>query len=152
MEQMAQKSSQSGPLTIGRLACLAQIPADTVRFYERSGLLEAEERTSAGYRLYSKNSIARLQFIRRAREIGYDLDQIREILSLHDSGGTKADVQAFTSDMINDIDDKFRALSKWRQLFLDLFNYFEESKAESINGKTADLLMKSQCDKFSNED
>ncbi len=128
---------------------MAKIPADTVRFYERSGLLEPDQRTDAGYRLYSKNSLARVQFIRRGREIGYDLDQIRSILKLHDRGGSKSDVQPFTSAMIADIDDKIRALGKWRQMFSDLFNYFDESNAESIDARTTDLLMRGQCDKYS---
>lgn len=151
VKPMAGKTPEPGALTIGRLASMAKIPADTIRFYERSGLLEPDERTDSGYRLYSMNSLARVQFIRRGREVGYDLDQIRSILKLHDRGGAKDEVQALTSEMIADIDDKVRSLSKWRQMFSDLFNYFEDSDAEAIDKETTELLMKGQCDKFSDE-
>ena len=144
---MSVKSTRSNTLTIGRLSWLAEVGVDTVRFYERSGLLEAQERTQSGYRLYSRNSLARIQFIRRAREIGYDLDQIRQILQLHDKGGQKAQVEEFTATMITEVDEKIRALKKWRQLFTDVADYFEHGSAEQIDSETVDSLMRGQCKK-----
>ena len=144
---MAEKSTHLNTLTIGRLSWLAEVGVDTVRFYERSGLLEAQERTQSGYRLYSRNSLARIQFIRRAREIGYDLDQIKQILQLHDQGGRKADVEEFSASMIAEVDEKIRALKKWRQLFTDVADYFEHGDAEQIDSETVDTLMRGQCKK-----
>jgi DNA-binding transcriptional MerR regulator len=142
---MTDKSTHSGPLTIGRLSALAQVDAGTVRFYERSGLLQAQERTQSGYRLYSRNSLARIQFICRARETGYSLDQIRQILQLHDQGGSKSDVEQFTTSMIADVDEKIRALGKWRQLFTDVSEYLQCSDTDHIDAETVDMLMRSQC-------
>ena len=142
---MAEKSTQSDSITIGRLSALAKVDAGTVRFYERSGLLQAQERTRSGYRLYSRNSLARIQFICRARETGYSLDQIKQILELHDQGGAKPDVQQFTASMIADVDEKIRALGKWRQLFADVSNYLQKTDSDHIDAETVDTLMRSQC-------
>lgn len=143
---MVEKSTDSAPLTIGRLSFLAEVDATTVRFYERSGLLEAQERTQAGYRLYSRNSLARIQFIRRARETGYSLDQIRQILQLHDEGGSITDVQQFATIMVAEVEEKIRALNIWRQLFTEVSAYFEQNGAEHIDGETVDILMRNHCD------
>lgn len=143
---MDEKSLQPEALTIGRLAWRADVPVDTVRFYERSGLLKPVERTGSGYRLYSVNSLARVQFIRRARELGYNLDQIRQILKLHDEGGSKDEVQTFAAFMIADVEEKIRGLSKWRQLLTDLSDYFNYDGAKEIDSGTVDKLMRGQCD------
>jgi DNA-binding transcriptional MerR regulator len=144
---MTEKSAHSDNLTIGRLSFLAEVGVDTVRFYEREGLLEAQERTQAGYRLYSRNSLARIQFIRRAREIGYTLDEIRLILQLHDQGGMKTEVKEFTASMIAEVDEKIRGLTKWRQLFIDISDHFEDPEVQKIDGKTVDALMRDRCAK-----
>ena len=142
---MEEKNTLSESLTIGRLSCLAEVDVATVRFYERSGLLESQDRTQSGYRLYSKNSLARVQFIRRAREIGYNLDEIRQILQLHDEGGTKPDVEEFTTRMITEVDEKIRGLTKWRQLFIDISEYAQYSDSENIAAEEVDTLMRGQC-------
>ena len=145
---MPTDTSNAALLTIGRLSHLAEIPADTVRFYERSGLLEADQRTGSGYRKFSRNAVARILFIRRARETGYTIDQIRKILDLYDHGGSKDSVAEFTKVMIAEVDEKMRSLSKWRELFADIAEYLENSDADTIDSDTVDLLMRRQCDKF----
>jgi DNA-binding transcriptional MerR regulator len=142
---MAEKNSQTETITIGHLSSLAQVDVGTVRFYERSGLLQAQERTRSGYRLYSRNSLARIQFICRARETGYSLDQIKQILQLHDQGGPKHEVEEFTTRMIADADEKIRALSKWRQLFSEISDYLQHTDTDRIDTETVDTLMRSQC-------
>ena len=79
----------SKKLTIGRLAREAGVGIDTVRFYERRGLLPAPERTAAGYRLYDTDAAARILFIRRAKRLGFTLDEIMTLLRLQDEGGKK---------------------------------------------------------------
>ena len=132
-------------LTIGRLSSLAEVDVATVRFYERSGLLEAQERTNSGYRLYSKNSLARVQFILRARETGYSLNQIKELLHLYDQGGSKQEIGEFVERMINEINEKKRRLTKWQELFTDISMYLERSDAAHVDGSTMDSLMRGQC-------
>lgn len=67
-------------LTIGRLAKRAGFSVETVRFYGRRGLLPEPSRNSAGYRCYAPEDVDRLRFIRRAKELGFSLDDIAELL------------------------------------------------------------------------
>lgn len=69
-------------LTIGKLAAAAGVGVETVRFYERKGLIERPARPAAGYRVYSKEAIARLAFVREAQDVGFTLKEIRDLLAL----------------------------------------------------------------------
>jgi Cu(I)-responsive transcriptional regulator len=71
-------------LTIGAIADLTGTKVETIRYYERMGLLAAPARTSGNYRSYEPSHVARLSFIRRARDLGFSLDQVRELLGLAD--------------------------------------------------------------------
>jgi MerR family transcriptional regulator, mercuric resistance operon regulatory protein len=71
------------PLSIGQLAAAAGVQISTIRFYERSGLLPCASRTAGGHRHYSADDVHRVQFIRRARELAFSLDDVRIML-----GGT----------------------------------------------------------------
>src|SRR5215469_3980925 len=75
-------SAKTKSLTIGRLAKEVGINLDTVRYYERRGLLPKPPRTASGYRLFPAEAVRRLRFIRRAQEIGFSLRDIRDLLSL----------------------------------------------------------------------
>jgi len=74
------------PLRIGALAAAAGVGVQTLRYYERRGLLTAARRTSAGYREYGPDAIRRVAFIRRAQAIGFTLDEIRALLALRVRG------------------------------------------------------------------
>lgn len=69
-------------LTIGAVARAAGIAIDTIRYYEREGLLPVPARRLSGYRDYTPDAVARLRFIRRAKELGFTLEEIRELLAL----------------------------------------------------------------------
>ncbi|HPQ95221.1 MAG: MerR family DNA-binding protein [Thiothrix sp.] len=71
-------------LTIGKLGQASGVSAETIRYYERSGLLPAPARSASGYRHYTMDDIRRLRFIRRGRELGFSLDEIRSLLQLAD--------------------------------------------------------------------
>jgi MerR family copper efflux transcriptional regulator len=73
---------------IGRLAAQANVSVDTVRYYERAALLPPPSRTVSGYRAYAEGTVERLQFIRRAKDLGFSLDEIRDLLALSDQRGT----------------------------------------------------------------
>jgi MerR family copper efflux transcriptional regulator len=75
-------------LTIGQMAREAGVGIDTVRFYERQGLLEAPPRRTSGYRDFPAESLQRLRFIRRAKALAFSLREIRELLALHASSAT----------------------------------------------------------------
>ncbi len=108
------------PLTIGRLAKQATVGIDTVRFYERRGLLPEPSRTAAGYRLYSDDTVARIRFIRRAKSLGFNLDEIGNLLDLHDHGGQKSAVKQLTQRKLDQIDGKIADLSKIRDVLRKL--------------------------------
>ena len=74
------------PLLIGQLAKLAGVRPDTVRFYERSGLLPKPSRTASGYRIYNDAALDQVRFIRKAQSLGFSLDEIRRIMSLRGQG------------------------------------------------------------------
>ena len=75
--------AQGAPrLTIGRVARAAGVGIDTIRYYEREGLLPEPERRLSGYRDYTPDAVTRLRFIRRAKELGFTLEEIRELLAL----------------------------------------------------------------------
>ena len=71
-------------LSIGKLGQAAQVKVPTIRYYEQIGLLPEVERTAGNQRLYSRKTLDRLSFIRHARELGFPLDAIRDLLSLSD--------------------------------------------------------------------
>ncbi len=69
---------------IGEIAKQAGLGTETVRYYERIGVLHAPERAQNGYRLYDEDHVKRLRFIKRSRELGFSLDKVRSLLSLAD--------------------------------------------------------------------
>ena len=96
-------------LKIGQLAQRAAVNLQTIRYYEREGLLPEPPRLSSGYRLYSDSMVRRVRFIKRAQEIGFSLAEIRELLSLR-ADGQRNEVRAIAQAKIADIEDKMRTL------------------------------------------
>jgi MerR family mercuric resistance operon transcriptional regulator len=104
------------PLTIGQVARQAGIGIETVRFYERQGLLEEPARKESGYRQYQEDVVARLRFIKRAKELGFTLKEIGELLALRlDPQTTCAEVRGRAKAKIDDIEAKIRDLQRMRQ-------------------------------------
>lgn len=75
-------NTQTPSLTIGAVAKRVGVAIDTIRYYEREGLLPEPQRRASGYRSYGVGAIAQLRFIRRAKELGFTLEEIRELLAL----------------------------------------------------------------------
>lgn len=120
-------------LTIGQVAKRAGIGVETVRFYEREGLLEAPERRPSGYRQFDEGIVARLRFIRRAKELGFTLNEIKELLSLKlDPSTTCADVKKRAEAKITDIEAKIDSLVLMKRALVKL------TKACSGHGTTSD--------------
>ena len=122
----------SGSLTIGRLAEQADVGIDTVRFYERRGLLPEPARTASGYRLYLPAMVIRLQFIRRAKALGFSLDEIATLLHLQDAGGSKSEVKKLTTHKLAEIEIKLADLSKMKKVLTQLAS--ECSGAGDVEG------------------
>lgn len=103
------------PMTVSGLARAAGVNTETIRFYERCGLLPVPARTAAGYRLYPTIMVRRLRFIRHAKDLGFTLEEIADLLSLRqDPGCTCADVRERANGKIADIDRKIAALTTMR--------------------------------------
>jgi len=108
--------TRAAGLTIGKVARSAGLAIDTVRFYEREGLLQKPARTSSGYRQYSADAVARLRFIRQAKELGFSLSEIRELLALKVAPGKScADVRTHAEHKIADVDRRIASLKRVRR-------------------------------------
>jgi MerR family copper efflux transcriptional regulator len=113
--------TQAKPLTIGRLAEQVGINLETVRFYERQGLLPRPPRSASGYRMYPADAVRRLRFIKRAKELGFSLNEIRELLALRMSPRTTStDIRKRTQTKIADIEGKINSLDSMRKSLLKL--------------------------------
>lgn len=97
-------------LTIGKAATLSGLSVDTIRFYEREGLLPQPRRTESRYRLYDESVISRLRFIRRAKQLGFTLKEIQELLFLNDGGGNRKSVRAVAEKRVLDVAQKIEEL------------------------------------------
>lgn len=102
-------------LTIGRLAAAAGVSIDTVRFYERAGLLKKPARTPSGYRQYAATDAARLRFVRRAKALGFSLEEIGELLHLNDGGGRRASVRAIATRRLVQIEKQLSELERMQK-------------------------------------
>jgi MerR family transcriptional regulator, copper efflux regulator len=103
-------------LTIGKVARLAGVGVETVRFYEREGLIDEPSRRESGYRQYPEETVRRLRFIRRAKELGFTLKEIKELLALRlDPETTCADVRNRAQVKISNIVEKIWTLTKMKE-------------------------------------
>ena len=93
---MPSPTSAPQQLTVGRLAALADVSANAVRFYEREGLMHVPAKTESGYRLYDTEAVQRLRFIKQAQHCGFTLSEIQALLQLRDE----------TSSCCNDVRNK----------------------------------------------
>lgn len=101
----------SRQFTISQLAKDVGVPTTTLRYYERVGLLEPENRTQGNYRLYTDQSRRRLKFIRAAQAVGFTLDDIRALLGSYDGQPPSCrDVQALIEDRVAEIDVRLKDL------------------------------------------
>ena len=108
-------------LSIGEVARQAGVGVETVRFYERQGLLAEPERRASGYRQYDEEAVAVLRFIRRAKELGFTLKEIKSLLELRlDTTATRADVRQQAKEKVADIEAKIADLQRMRDALTKL--------------------------------
>ena len=102
---------------IGELSKRCGISTDTLRFYEKNGLIQSNSRSQSGYRLFSTDSEKQVNFILKAKRLGLSLDEIRELLNirLDASEHSCAEVKAITSAKLDVIDQKIAELQQIRQ-------------------------------------
>lgn len=100
-------------LSIGKLARSAGVGVETLRFYERKGLLAKPPRSRSGYRAYPREALRRVLFIRRAKDLGFTLREIAELLSLRvHPRKSCADVRAIARERIADVDARIAELAR----------------------------------------
>jgi len=103
-------------MQIGRVAAQAGVNVQTLRYYERRGLLPRPPRTETNYRAYPDDAVLRVRFVKRAQELGFSLMEIKELLSLRAAPRAKcADVLQRAELKIDDIDDKIATLRRMRR-------------------------------------
>ena len=103
-------------MKIGEVANAAGVGIDAIRFYEREGLIPEPARRPSGYREYSPDAVMDLRFIRRAKELGFSLKEISELLSIErESDATAADVKTLAEQKVADLEGKIRALQRMKR-------------------------------------
>ena len=94
-------------MNIGEAAAASGVSTKMIRYYERTGLIEAAGRTAAGYRVYTDNDVHTLQFIRRSRDLGFSVAKIENLLALwHDRDRASADVKAVALEHVDHLCQK----------------------------------------------
>ena len=120
-------------LTIGKLAKKVNVNIETIRYYERRGLIPKPRRRESGYREYSDETTKRILFIKRAKDLGFSLNEIDELCSLKIAPGTTcSDVKSKAEEKIADIDDKIKILQCMKKAL------FKLSKACSGTGPVSE--------------
>ena len=117
-------------LRIGEVARLSGVGIETIRYYERQGLLAEPDRRPSGYRQYDQTVVTRLQFIRRAKELGFTLAEINELLELwFDTTTTCHHVRQRAEQKIADIEEKIRSLQKMKRSLKKIVEQCEGSES-----------------------
>jgi MerR family mercuric resistance operon transcriptional regulator len=110
-----------GTLTIGKLAKKANVNIETIRYYERRALIPKPYRRESGYREYSEDTVRRIQFIKHAKELGFSLREINELLSLKlDPKTPCSKVKNRTDVKIADIENKIKTLQRMKKALVNL--------------------------------
>ena len=99
-------------LHIGKAAKLAGVSVDTIRFYQRLGLTKSAGRTAGGYRLFDGEQIRDLKFVRHAQELGFSLNEVKELLALRQKHHACSEVQSMLKGELADVRKKIRSLAR----------------------------------------
>jgi MerR family mercuric resistance operon transcriptional regulator len=108
-------------LSIGTLSQQSGVNIETIRYYEKIGVMPEPERTAGGYRVYGPEHVKRLHFVRRGRELGFSLDELRGLLLVVDGHRyTCAEVHALTIEHLKDIRQKIADLKRLERVMSDM--------------------------------
>ena len=122
-------TSRAAVLTIGRLSARTGVHVETIRYYERIGLLPAPPRTEGRHRAYDRDHAQRLIFIRRARELGFSIEEIRALLRLVDRGGLAcAEAKGITLRHLGDIRGKIADLKRLERVLVRMAQACEANR------------------------
>lgn len=108
--------SSRRPMKIGEVAKATGIGIETLRFYEKSGLLDRPSRTESGYRLYDHGVLERLDFIKRAQMLGFSLDEIKRVIAEKRAGQSPcAEVREIVRHRLAELDERMREMKRYRK-------------------------------------
>lgn len=114
-------SSDEGTFTIGQLARDTGVAAKTIRYYESIGLLPSPVRGENGYRRYGERTAHTLRFVKRARDLGFPIGDVQELLALwQDPGRASAEVKAIAQKHIDEVENKLAELEGMRRTLMHL--------------------------------
>ena len=120
--------------TIGKVAALADVSADTLRYYEKERLIAPASRTAAGYRLYNDESVRRIRFIKHAQHCGFSLSDIQELLTLKQAESACCeDVRSLAIEKKLRIEHKLKALQVMSRALDDLIRSCEGGEEATGN-------------------
>jgi Hg(II)-responsive transcriptional regulator len=118
---MSRNALKQESLTIGEVAAQARVNVQTLRYYERRGILPEPKRSSSGYRDYPSETVQLIRFIKRAQDLGFSLDEIEDLLELRRAGtGQRKRVLAKAQEKIRNIEEKLRRLASMRTALLSM--------------------------------
>ena len=126
----------------GELARLSGCNAETIRYYEKIGLLTEPARTPSGYRIYANEHVRRLKFIQRAKSLGFSTDQVRQLLTLSDDGDvhTRAEVKQLTENHIEEVTGRIKDLQKLKRKLLEISSHCDGSRGSARQCPILDSL------------
>lgn len=127
-------------MTIGQLAKAVNLNTQTIRYYERIGLINKPNTNEAGYRIYPEKAAAVLRFIKHAKDIGFSLKQISELFSLDNNKyNTCSSVRKLAEEKVLEIDKKINSFNLMRKELLNLISLCEE-KTDNSKCPILDIL------------
>jgi DNA-binding transcriptional MerR regulator len=133
--------SKTRPLYCGELARLCGVSPDTVRFYERRRLLPPAARTSAGYRVFPPESLARMRTIRVGLSIGFSVGELADIFRERNAGGAPCHrVRKLAAEKLALLEAKLRDLQNWRRELRLTLREWDRRLSKTPRGKQARLL------------
>src|ERR1043165_4361603 len=128
-------------LSSGQLADLAGVSRDTLRHYERKGVLPRALRGQNGYRRYAPEALQRVQLVRRALSVGFTLDELAKVLKVRDAGGAPCEeVRKLAAQKLLNVQDQLRDLTALRDDLQETLKDWDTRLAGRANGKRVNLL------------
>lgn len=133
--------SGNGALSSGELADLAGVSRDTLRHYERKGVLPRPLRGHNGYRQYPPEALQRVQLVRRALSVGFTLDELAKVLKVRDAGGAPCEeVRRLAAQKLVNVQDQMRELTELRDDLQKTLRDWDARLARRTHGRRANLL------------
>ena len=118
------EARRDGFMNIGEAAAASGVSAKMIRHYEEQGFVPKAGRTVAGYRVYRENDVHALRFIRRARDLGFSLKEIKELLGLwNNRRRASADVKRLADKHVKELDQKIAEMQAMRRTLVDLVDH-----------------------------